>query len=340
MERWVLEAVARTPNESSGPTLTVLERIVAPNISWTRNLERSDELRFGCVASRLTPDIRSRMVDLFAAPLEVRLSRDGVLLFAGPLVAYQIQGGTLTGYCGDVGWYTSKMAVHADVSFTTDDLADIAAGLVDQWQALDFGDYGIDTSTVTATGETQSISYVAAERNFVSDRLKDLDCDIWFTADREMRTALTRGTDLSDDVILDARNITDGSVSVSIAQSASDAYGVGTGESPILSIQEDTDAREAFGRSAVMETFDGVTQQATLDAHTERLRDRSASQWFQPGAGLRPVADVDVDTFEPGDTVTYEFDTGLGSHSGAYRVASIQVDIDSQATETMAVAFL
>lgn len=346
--QWVLEASARTPNQSAGPTLTVLGPIVAPNISWSRNLDRFDELRFGCVASRLVSDIKVRLRDsLFLNPIEVRLYEgqpsDATLRFAGPVVGYQDQGGSLSFYCSDVGWYTTKMAVHADVTFTTEDRADIAAGLVDQWQVLDYGDYGIDTSTVTATGEVETRTYVAAERSFVSDRLSDLDCDVWFTAGREMHTALTRGSDLSTGVgavILDGRNIKDQSTSVSIAQSGSDAYGIGTGDTPITSLQHDATAREAFGRSAVMETFDGVTQQATLDAHAVRLRDRHNRQWFQPGAGLRPVADVDVDSFEPGDTVLYQFDAGLGSHSGAYRVASVQVDIDSQATEQMAVAFL
>lgn len=150
-----------------------------------------------------------------------------------------------------------------------------------------------------------------------------------------------RGADLTNAVVLDSRNITEGSISVSVAEMASDVYGTGTASDtdPITSLQSDAIVRAAYGRTAAAETFDGVSQQTTLDDHTARLLAKRKVQWFQPGAGLHPVSDVDVDSFDPGDTVAYVFDAGLGVHEGEYRIVAKQVTVDASGQEAISVEF-
>ena len=343
-----LVAVARVPQQSAAPTLSEVGPIVAPTITWTKELNRPGSIGFSCTADRLADDIKARLLDLKANPTEVWLYRNGNLVMAGPIGGYQVQGSDATVSITAPGLlsYLSYMAIHADLSYSGVDQHAIAKGLVDQWQSLDYGNFGIDTSGIVASGVTRDRAYIAAEQHIVDARLRELGqaADGFdFVVDPETRALLLyhplQGSDLSAGVVLDGRNITDPGVTTSVAPGdvASEAYGAG--DEGLTSLQSDATVRQQFGRTAVMESFDGVTVQGTLDQHTAALLDVRDQALFVPGPGLFPVADADVDDFDIGDTVTYEYDSGLGIRSGAFRVASREVSIDQDGAETMAVTF-
>lgn len=344
---WEVEAVAYTPQESAGPLFEPIGAFVAPSINWSANLDSRDELRFSCQTGTLDSDILDRLRNLRSAPMEVRLRRDGDLLFAGPIIGGQIQGaGMLSLVAVDASWWLSRAFIDDDMPFTDEDVFTIAVALVEQWQALDFGNFGIDTSGVGTSGIETTITYLAREHHEVAQRITELGqredgFDWWVTPERELMLAASRGADLTSAVIFDFRNITDASVSFSVADTASDAYGTGTGpdSTPIVSFQFDNGVRTSFGRTAVSDTFDGVSVQATLDDHTLKLLADHSDPWFQPGPGLRPVADTDVTSFGPGDLVAYSYDAGLGLQDGTYRVKSKQVQVDSDGQEAISVEF-
>jgi hypothetical protein len=241
-------------------------------------------------------------------------------------------------------WLTTDLAYSAVDQFT------IAKGLVDHWQALSYGNYGIDTSGVGTSGVTRYRTYVFAEQHNVLRRLLELGAvDDGFDAhvDPDTRALVLsypqRGTPLTSSVVLDARNISDDSILVSIAPGdlASEAFGLGTGSAStrMTSTQSDTGRRAAFGRAGVAANFDGVSVQGTLDDHTAALLTARTEQLVVPTAGLIPVVDVDVDSFDPGDTVRYEFDAGLGLVTLDRRVLRKVVTVDDNGAETIAVAF-
>lgn len=346
-----LTAVARVPQSGAAPTLTEIGPIVAPTITRTRSLKGAGGIAFSCTPDRLDDGIKNRLLDLAAFPTEVWLYRNGTLIDAAFIAGYQIQSGTLTISATGLLGYLAYMYVDADLTYTGQDQTSvIGKGLVDQWQALPYGNYGIVTTGIAASGVTRDRKYIAAEHHQVSQRLRELgaaangfDVDLNPATRALLLSYPQKGTDLSASVVLDGRNITDSGIVVSVAPGDLASEGIGLAGSaataPLTSAKSNTTLRASFGRSAVAGSFDGVTQQATLDQHTQSLIDARAKQMFLPGPGLIPVADVDVGSFDIGDTVTYSYDAGLGLQSGAFRVVEIQTSVDESGAESMAVRF-
>lgn len=350
MALWSLTAVARTPAAATTPTLTEIGPIAAPSISWLRQLRGVPELRFSCLADTLQADIRSRLLTPETAPTEVWLYRDGVLVEAGFVQGYQVQGPSVSFFCPGILGYTAYMHVVSDLAFTGDDQFAIAAELIDQWQTLAYGNYGLDVSGVGTSGVTRDRTYIAAEQHNVLQRLFELgqvDDGFDIHVDPETREVVftypERGSDFSGSVFLDARNISDSGSVVSVAPGdiASEAFGVGTGpdQEALTSTLANTALRETWGRAGVTATFDGVSVQGTLDDHTQALLDARARHLFRPAPGLIPVAGAEADDFDVGDTVNYSFDDGLGLRTIDERVSQFQVDIDKDGKETLAVSF-
>lgn len=351
MAVYELVAVSRTPQSATSPTLTELGPIVAPTITWLDELAGPGRLSFSCTPERLESSIQSRFLDLAANPLEIRLYRDGTVVFAGPVFGYQIQGGSLSVTAPGLLAYAGYMWVTSDLTYTATDQFTIAKGLVDHWQALTYGNFGIDTSAVGTSGVTRDRAYLAVEQHNILQRLLELSkVDSGFDVHVNPSTRAlvlsypTRGSDLSAGTVLDARNIVDAGISASVAPGdlASEAFGQGTGaeQTALSASKSDTTIRAAYGRTGVAGNFDGVSVQATLDGHTQALLDARTSMLFQPGPGLIPVADVDVGSFSPGDTIRYEYDAGLGLQSTSRRVASVEVSVDGDGTEAIAVGFV
>lgn len=350
MALYELAAVARTPQSTGAPTLTEIGPIVAPQISWRRALSAPSELRFSCQPDKLSDAVRSRLVALEQLPLEVWLYRDGVVVEAGFVQGYQVQGASVSFFAPGLLGYLAYMGVEADLTFTSEDQFTIGKELVDQSQDLAYGNYGLDTSGIGTSGVDRDRAWRAVDRHGVLQRLLELgQADDGFDVHVDPATrALVfthpqRGSDLSNSVFLDARNISDAGTVVSVAPGdlASDAFGVGTGadQEPLTSTLTNTDLRESWGRAWVSATFDGVSVQGDLDDHTQALLDARSTHLFLPAPGLIPVAGAEVGDFDEGDTVTYSFDDGLGLRTAAFRLTQLQVDVDVQGRETMAVSF-
>lgn len=352
MATWLLEAIRRTPQQAAAPTLTTLGSIAFTAASYEEELNRDGSLDFSCRPERLPEDIRTALHDLAARPLEVVLYEGSAVRFRGPVWTRGIQGGTLTVHCRGLGGYLRYMQVDADTGdllYTDVDQWTIAKGLLDAWQALDYGDFGIDTSAIGASGIVRTESYLAVERHEVYRRLIELaernsGFDWWVDpTSRALNLAVARGADLSTSVHLDRRNITSGDELASVAAGsiASEAQGIATsGASASLVTQlANTSLRATFGRVGISETFDGVTRQTTLDNHAQRMLDERATMLVTPGPGLHPVRDADVGDFAVGDTVSYTFTTALGTRARSYRIVRRRVSVDEGGAVNMAVEF-
>lgn len=330
--------------------LTEIAPIIAPTITWTRSLKAAGAVSFSCVPDRLDSSLRTRLLDLVAFPTEVWLYRDGVIIAAGAIGGYQIQGATLNVTAPGLLSYLAYMYVTSDLTYSGVDQTLIGQALVDHWQGQSYGDFGIDTSSIAASGVTRDRTYLAAEQHQIGQRLNELgaaadgfDVDIDPATRELLLTSPQQGSDLTASVVLDGRNITDAGVVVSVAPGdvASEAFGLGgsASDARLTSAQDNTTVRASFGRTGVFGSFDGVTQQATLDEHTQSLLDARSTPLFVPGPGLIPVADVDVGSIDIGDTVTYEYDAGIGLQSGDFRISELQTTVSEDGRETMAVRF-
>lgn len=350
MSTWQLRLVARTPQETTAPVLEEISELAFTSLTWVERLRCPSTLDADIDADTLDSEAKARLVDLAANPCELLLRRDGVIMFAGPVVG---GGGdrTITLHAPDLTGYLAYMAIIADTHYQDIDQHLIAADLIDQWQTLDFGNFGIDTSAVTPSGVTRTVTWLADEHHAVLPRIHDLgDADDGFdwhiTPDTRALTLHhpQRGADVSDDIVLTERNIASATETFSVAAGdfGSDAYGTGTSPSnpPLTTHRADTTARQAWGRSAIFATFDGVYDPATLDSLTDAHLATRTRQLFVPGPALNPVADCDVEHLEPGNTIGYRYTGALGPRTGTHRIATRTVTVDEKKIETLAVTFL
>lgn len=344
-----LVAVARTPKPSGPPTLTEIAPLVAPTITWAQELTGPGYIAFSCSAEKMSEDIRFRLRDLVANPTEVWLYRNSVLVMQAYVATYQLQNQTLSVTAPGLLGYLRYMMVEDDQVFSGVDQHTIATDLIDYYQGLEYGHYGIDTGAVSASGVTRDRTYLASEQHNIEQRIRELakaangfDVTMDYGNRQLILTSPQVGADLTNAVVLDGRNITDASSSVSVAPGdiASDALGVGgDGQVVLTDHKENALLRETWGRATVGASFDGVTSQTTLEQHTTGLLDARAAMLFAPGPGLVPVVGANVPDFDIGDTVQYEYDAGLGLKTGSFRVAGRVVSVDENGQETMAVTF-
>lgn len=346
--------VARTPQQSAPPTLEELAPIIdARNLKWSDELNTAGTASLVCTPSTLPADARQRLRNLAEYPCELWLDREGSRVFAGPIIGYSIgEDGGLTLRAAGLLYYLRYMMVDADQTFAAVEQFTIARTLVAQWQALDYGDFGLDTSAVTASGVTRDRSYLGAtEEHPVLQRVSELAAvingfDFWIDPDtRALELAYpTRGADLSGSVILDRRGITNPGADVSVAAGdlASEAVGRSYDrdtDTLLTSTAENPTLRASFGRCAIAETFQGITVQGTLDGHTEELLTPRGVPLFSVTPKLVPVAGAGVGDFGPGDIVTWDYDDGLGRRTETRRVASLGVSIGDDGAEVIDVAF-
>ena len=348
MATYTAVAVRRTPAQAAGPTLTELGPLNAV-FTYSDALYEASEGVFVMDVDALGADIKQALRDLAAEPLEVWLYRDSNIVFAGPVLGGDIKDGALTLNCRGLEIYTAYMLVTTDTTYTAQDQHTIAKALVDDWQALDYGDFGIETATVGASGTNRDLFIPGAtEPRMVYELLYEFGSvnngfDWYIDPDTRELTLGTRGNDLSASVFLE-RGVRSPDIGFAIGPGllASEVSATGTNsglETPLTTTVTNATLRASFGRCGFALTADGADTAGLLsDAATAALNDRSGGL-FVPGPGLVPVAGAGVDDFGAGDTITYTFDAGLGQQTGSYRIGKRTVSVGSEGQETITVEF-
>ena len=344
--------VNRIPAITGAPTLTVVNRLVVDTISYTEELNRPGTATLSCPVQSLSSDVKARLVDLAANPSEVWIYADSTLAWAGEIQTLQMQGQNVTLNCVGLLGYTFRMGVIADLTYAATDQFTIAAGLINQWQAQTYGNYGIDTSTVGTSGVVRDRVYLRNELHNVGQRLSELgavldgfDIKVDPSTRKLVLTYPVSGTDLSASVFLDERNIDSASIAVSVAPAdlVSDVAATGTATSTggtnttLYSARSTSSVQTSYGRSWDSTTFDGVSVQATLDGHADAYLQARSKQLLQPGLTVVARVGSNVGDFHAGDTISYNYDAGLGLQTTTLRVAKLTVSVDSAGKQRLQV---
>jgi hypothetical protein len=343
MTTFEVTLVARTPQSSGSPTLVEIDRIVVDTIAYIEELNRPGTATLGCSVQALSTAVKNRLVDLVANPSEVRIYAGSTIAWAGEIQTLQIQDQALTLNCVGLLGYTFRMGVIADLSYSGIDQFTIAKGLVDQWQAQTYANYGIDTSTVGTSGIVRDRTYLRNELHNVGQRLSELgavldgfDIKVDPTTRKLVLAYPQSGTDLSASVFFDERNIDSSNIAVSVAPGDLDSDVSATGTSTtsdganniLYSARSTSSVQTSFGRTWDSLTFDGVSVQATLDGHADAYLQARNQQLIQPGVSIVTRIGADVGDFHTGDTVSYSYDAGLGVQAGTLRIVKLEVDVD------------
>lgn len=349
MDRYSISIASVTPNQSTAPTYTELGPVVASGLSWMTELSREGSATASCDPSTLDDSILDAVAEALDDDsdvpwLELWIHRDDTRVHRGPIVGLSVSG------TGETWTFNSRgplyglryMYVLAEVVHSGDDQHDIAVGLIDQFQDEDYGHRGIDTTQVTASGTTRDRTYPIGDPVF--ERLIELaevtnGFDVWLD-DLELNLG-SKGSDLTETVVLDRRGIVDAGLSISFAAGdlASEALALNTDEDPLTSTSEDTTLRNSFGKTGVVGSFDGVTQQGTLDDHASGLQAARSRPFISPQPKLLPVSGAGVLDFSTGDTI--EFSPRIGVDLTLERRVQVKsVSVSDVGEEEIGVQFL
>lgn len=336
----------RVPASSTSPTFTELDPIAGwTALGWGRELNAADAFHVAADVATIPDTVASRLIALDATPLEMEITRDGDVVARGPIVDWEIQAGTITLNGRGLLYYLDYMVVESAVAYLDTDQATIVKGLIDTYQALAYGNYGLVTTGLTAVGVLRSMSIATGEFPTVGKKvaawLDNLNgMDLWVDpTTREVLCAYpTRGVDRTGTVIMDARVIRDNHVYVSVAagtlasEGFSSAGGPRGGGTALVGAYHDTTLRATFGRAGYAEAAStSIIEQATVDGHAEANQKRRAT----PALSLAPgqfvgVSGVDVGDFDEGDLVTFSYDAGLGLIETTERIHAYRVNVDDR----------
>jgi hypothetical protein len=255
------------------------------------------------------------------------------------------------------------MFVTSDLSYDAVDQYTIGKGLVDHWQNLDWGDFGIDTSGIGTAGVDRSANYPATEAPQIYKKLELLaDADDGFEffvdpATRDLIFTARKGSDKSATVIIDERNITSPNAFFSVASGDFASHTIAIGAdvdttTPVVGTDTNTAVRDAWGLAGFAIGVDGVSTQLVINEYATNVLNAMDHLHIIPspsgqgggssgGAGsLIPSVDVDPVTLESGDTITWSYDYGYGRLEVARDIWGKTVGIDESGTETMSLAFV
>lgn len=356
MPAFAVSLVSRVPASSGAPALVEVDRLVTSSVTYVDELNRPGSATVNCPVRSLSDAVKGRLADLRSFPSEVWVYVESTLAWAGEVRSLGISGQTVQLNCVGLLGYLSRMGITADVTHTGADQFTIGKGLVNTWQALSYGNYGLVTSGIGTSGVTRDRTYLYRDQKTVLAALTDLGAvidgfDLWVNpSSRALEFAYPgRGTDLTASVVVDARSITSASVAQSVAPDdlVSDVGALGVSQDDLgasvhlYSYRENATLQAVYGRSWRGQSFDNVSEQHTLDGKGDAFLAARGQQLLQPGVTLRPNvgAGVTLTGIRPGDTVAYAYDAGLGVQSGDYRVSKVSVTVDEGGSQSMSLEF-
>lgn len=349
-----LVVLARIPQSSGPPTFVEVDPIEWKTLTYSNTLGEPQELTATCQLSSITEGILQRFREPHALATELQLTRNGRVVFVGPLLGGQSSGETLTLQAQGLLAYLRRMVIAQDLKFVGSDQFTIVKSMVDQWQSLEYGNYGIDTSGVTTSGNTRDAAYLRDELHNVGVRVSELgksvigfDAEVDPVSRRLQLWSPGKGVDRStgeDAIVFDGRNVTSGDILFSVAPGDLASEGFATSKPPtsdttLYSTVSNLELRAQYGRCGITNTYSDISEMTVLDAANQGAINARQRVLLLPGPKVRVTPDADLPDYSEGDTVSYEVGGRLGV-TGAFRIRKRTVNAEATGQESVDLEFV
>lgn len=355
--------VSRVMAQSAAPTFTELDRIIElENLFWSKELNNDGMASVSTRPERVSDLIKTRLLSPDTLPMELWIYRNGVKVYAGPVIGVQIQGvnNTITFQSRGLPYYMRWMFLTTDMTANPIDKFTAVKNLVDHWQGQDYGNFGIVTSGIGTSGDTIAIDYKRTEIVNIQEAISklsnpELANGFDFSIDPITR-ALTlydpqRGTDKSSSVVIDER-IMEGGISVFFDLTAGDfattVVGSATGfqlDGALWTQKTNSTRRAQFGYAGLGAKWNDIEIQSTLDGYAQALVDLhsnfgvslsgSSGEGEGGTAAIFPVTGILPTDIDPGDTVSFGPDLGFGSLSLTRDITNVNVSVNDNGEESI-----
>lgn len=338
----------RTPAQSTAPTLSPDEGITRwSSLKWGTALNAPDRYTVSAPVGAILGTPRSSLLTLDTTPLELLIRRDGVLVGQGPITDWSVKDREITIEAMGVLGYLKYMVQEGSDTYTAQKADYVVKTQVAAYQALDYGNYGIDLTALSGTDGVARDLVIDDHRDLLTvftDWLEGTNgADWWVSADdRKLRMSCPdreRGSDLTASVVLDARSLRDAEVMMSVAPGVYANVGIAFGREVNSAVVENATPLSEFGRAGVAVSLNDVTTATDMTAAATELSTQfaTAATAFRPE--LLAVAGASVDDFDVGDTVAVVHDFGLGVWERDARIKERVVSVTRDA-ETLEVGVL
>lgn len=335
--------VAVAPQPVGPPTFTEVCSLMWTSLVLKDELGGAGSCTLSLQVDKLETVGATRLRDLTQGPCELWVrettsNTSSTIIFAGPVTGCQIQNRTLTIYAPGLLTYVGYWLRDTDYTATGVDQAVIVKTFVDTWQALPYGNDGITTTLVTATGVVRDMTVSARDGKYILPLIVEMGSrnnGYDLTVDPVTRAlrmwSPRKGIDRTGAVFLDRRSIgvpnlawtvAPGTIGSEVFASASSTLG-----STLLATVSNTVLRATFGRSYVSRQYQEVSAQSVLNDYAARTSTDMGTQVFTVSPELIPVQGFARGDFDTGDLITYDFDAGIGRQTFTCRVASIETTL-------------
>lgn len=189
---------------------------IDPRLTWTVKGPDGATMSVDAATLRRIASWHGMEVDELVAPWSVELHvwGDGQLQFAGPLTRPAVTADDVTATLearGITEYLTRRELENGEATFTGIEQTEIIASIINAQQDMSYGDLLIDTSTVTDTSESRTVTF--EEGTSIADVIEELQDqldgpEVRITPDRELLADLILCTDRRGVLIFNEHNTT------------------------------------------------------------------------------------------------------------------------------------
>ena len=327
-------------------------RPICSNLQWSKTLNGSESLGFTVDLKRFESILEA--VGYKNDPFgfmevgrhDIRLKRNGKYILGANIYRFDYTSSynSITMRVECVGYLNFYKTQYIDGQYTNTPQQDILWDVIDRCNQKSGGDYGVRRGTHTGDTVNRDRKY---ERKEVASLIQQMSnvingCDFEFTPDKLFNTYQTKGTYRPSVRLTYPGNIQAFNFSRTLDKVANYIYGVGSGsgEAAVQSWAEDANSEEYLYRREMVAIWNSVTEQATLDEHTDATM-RAAKDIIElPNITIRDNV-LDLSELDVGDTVKVELGGALSlSHvNGDYRIQTISCNVDENDSEEVTISF-
>ncbi len=348
-------------DEISLRTATYTDRLKSPS-----TLDASISMR-DAAATRANLNTETTML------IEVR---DGLVVFAGPLISVQKQrdSPTLSLYAYDLWGYVRRRrirsrqgmthatgAVPSQIRFSAVDQFHVVEDIIGHIQSISGGDLGITVAYSALSGRTRDRTYLETDRKYAGAAIEELsdvqdgfDWALEVSGSVDDLGSITHTLRLTYPMrgrttrLVLSWNGGTNMLGLAYVESSRDRaqsyFGVGAGDNDaqLTSLRQDPSLLGVLPLLEADDQWPDVSVQSTLDAHVERRLGLNRRAARTPILDLDPDAEPRWGEYLVGDIVTAELDDGWVQHSGPCRITarSLTVGQDGSATSSVELAEL
>lgn len=327
-------------------------RHICSNFSWSKTLNGSESIGFTVDLKRFEQILKSVGFDgdpfglLEVGRCDIRIKRNDKYIVGGNVYrfTYTTSYNSITMRVECVGYLNFYKTQYISAEYANVPQQDIMWDVIERCNQKTGGDYGVRRGNHTGDTVNRDRSY---ERKEVASLIQQLSnvingCDFEFTPDKKFNTYQTKGTYRPSIRITYPGNVQTFNFSRTLDKVANYVYGIGSGsgEEAVQSQAEDTESEDYMYRREKISIWNSVTDQDTLNEHTDSVLHAVSKIIELPSITLRDN-ELDMSEIETGDTIHVKLG-GFASIShidGDFRISNIVCSVDENDSESVTLDF-